>query len=812
MGKLIFGLVLLLAGIAHIVPSDSTVEAHPDVLAANAGPDQTVVGPSPVMVQFDGSGSQPSSGCPEIDSYKWYNQWGDLRAEGVAPIFEVNFGHQDSKPGTSRTFTLVVEDCADEPPHHGVSHADEVTITLSEEESQPPPPDDWESHSENISVGYDGNGDHSFSYYEVVYEVHTGDDVEYLTFQGGIIDTERQDYSYVYYTSSHGNATIDCHSNIGNPDDSPMWDFGELAGAGCIGKLDDANSSSYEVTLSTGPYEGGHVWYIDMAGGDNSQAISGDVGSTPQGEPRFVTARVVENQPGYGDVRDAPPGFPGHCDTAIQPANWDLEWYTLNNDLSRGDFLGTSQATGNLSFDWGFGSVFQERDNWLLLIGKATIVVQREGPVLFQISKDDGAKLFLDGSPVMANSRYTVPLSKSIMLAPGIYDLELHYYETVGKASLNFQADQDVLQWTRTGQCYGEFVRPPSTRYFVHEAPGKTLQEVASRFGASVEEVLDLNRSARSELLLPGAQADVNNTKVIVLRGIDSSGSCSENDGTLALRHLMVRTVQNSWPSANGMVSQVDDSDIIAFSYSGRYMDCSTGQQYTAHDFPGVTSTPDIQRSSLLPLTPVPIYSKDDTCLGVKQASQHLEDLVNQMLRLESDARFVIVGHSLGGMVAAYYVSQQPAAFVEEKIQKVVTVDSPLMGFPERNPGSICAWDEQSWQDIFGNGDTVPTIRSLQGEPAVEKFYAINSTDIGDALTETGSMNLDCALVSTAGGVYGGSFLSALVGLAIGGPGGLLTFVLGTGAASSAYGVGHECVLYDETALGTISRLVNVGN
>jgi hypothetical protein len=140
MGKIIFGLVLLVASItigfgAHIIPSGSKVEAHPDVLAANAGPDQTVAGPSPVMVQFDGSRSQPSSGCVEIDSYKWYNQWGTLRAEGVAPIFEVNFGHQDPKPGTSRTFTLVVEDCADEPPHHGVSHEDDVTITLGETES-----------------------------------------------------------------------------------------------------------------------------------------------------------------------------------------------------------------------------------------------------------------------------------------------------------------------------------------------------------------------------------------------------------------------------------------------------------------------------------------------------------------------------------------------------------------------------------------------------------------------------------------------------------------------------------------------------
>jgi hypothetical protein len=101
-------------------------------LTANAGPDQTVPGPSPVAVQFDGSGS-----TGEIVSYKWYNQWGLLRAEGVTPVIDVNFGYDDPQPGTARTFTLVVEDS------QGNTAQDEVTITLgeTEEEKKPPPPD-----------------------------------------------------------------------------------------------------------------------------------------------------------------------------------------------------------------------------------------------------------------------------------------------------------------------------------------------------------------------------------------------------------------------------------------------------------------------------------------------------------------------------------------------------------------------------------------------------------------------------------------------------------------------------------------------
>jgi hypothetical protein len=99
-------------------------------LTANAGPDQTVSGSSPVAVQFDGSGS-----TGDIVRYQWYNQWGLLRAEGATPVIEVNFGYNDPQPGTQRTFTLVVEDS------QGNTAQDEVTITLGETEEETPPPE-----------------------------------------------------------------------------------------------------------------------------------------------------------------------------------------------------------------------------------------------------------------------------------------------------------------------------------------------------------------------------------------------------------------------------------------------------------------------------------------------------------------------------------------------------------------------------------------------------------------------------------------------------------------------------------------------
>jgi hypothetical protein len=101
-----------------ITVSDAPAESS---LAANAGSDQTVPGPSPVNVQFDGSGS-----TGDIVRYQWYNQWGLLRAEGATPIFAVSFGKDNPQPGIERTFTLVVEDS------QGNTAQDEVTITLGE--------------------------------------------------------------------------------------------------------------------------------------------------------------------------------------------------------------------------------------------------------------------------------------------------------------------------------------------------------------------------------------------------------------------------------------------------------------------------------------------------------------------------------------------------------------------------------------------------------------------------------------------------------------------------------------------------------
>ena len=119
-------IITSLALVALLITTGVALAQAP--VTADAGPDQTVPGPSPVEVQFDGSGS-----TGDIISYKWINQFGEVRAEEASPTFEVNFG-QDPQPGTTRTFTLEVADA------EGNTDTDTVTITLAAPPPPPPPP------------------------------------------------------------------------------------------------------------------------------------------------------------------------------------------------------------------------------------------------------------------------------------------------------------------------------------------------------------------------------------------------------------------------------------------------------------------------------------------------------------------------------------------------------------------------------------------------------------------------------------------------------------------------------------------------
>lgn len=236
---------------------------------------------------------------------------------------------------------------------------------------------------------------------------------------------------------------------------------------------------------------------------------------------------------------------------------------------------------------------------------------------------------------------------------------------------------------------------------------------------------------------------------------------------------MLVRAIQTGPRDQDGGASRVDDADVLGFSYSGKYQDCITTEHYTSNTFSTTTALqlPGVPATVTIP--PLPEYGPKDTCNGVEDAAQQLEKFINRIIALEPDSRFVLVGHSMGGMVAAYFISQQSRVFVTEKIQAVVTLDSPLTGHPIRHPLSKCDVSAISWDDILGYTDVVSSITSIRNPHVLSKFLTINSSDIGDTLDGARDLEIACAPL---GGLFG---------------------------------LGHSCGFNDQLALSAISSTVN---
>jgi len=229
-------------------------------------------------------------------------------------------------------------------------------------------------------------------------------------------------------------------------------------------------------------------------------------------------------------------------------------------------------------------------------------------------------------------------------------------------------------------------------------------------------------------------------TKVIFIHGIASKSSCA--DSSLSFPIQKIKDALHRYPPVS--TPPLNDQDIIGFSYSGEYNDCALGKMYiTSHQVSWPASPP------------MPLYARSAPCTGVKNASQHLEQLVSSLLEKQPEARIVLIGYSLGGMVAAYYVSQQPASFVQEHIQRVVTIDSPLLSYPFWDMTSCTAHKSnrgisgygQSWQDVFGNSGVVPAIAGIKDPRVLSRFMTLRSTNVGDRLKDPAeTVDLSCGV------------------------------------------------------------------
>lgn len=124
------------------------------------------------------------------------------------------------------------------------------------------------------------------------------------------------------------------------------------------------------------------------------------------------------------------------------------------------------------------------------------------------------------------------------------------------------------------------------------------------------------------------------------------------------------------------------------------------------------------------------IYYPSGLMLDV--VSEYLvSDIITLQNRYRFD-RFIIVGHSMGGLVARSFVKK----YVEEHPERlnnlvsVMTINSPLGGMPSAAVGARAPIMVQSWRDVAPESDFLRDINSWSW-PAAIPYYLIFSSDGG---------------------------------------------------------------------------------
>lgn len=497
----------------------------------------------------------------------------------------------------------------------------------------------------------------------------------------------------------------------------------------------------------------------------------------------------------------------GYCETQRQAAQWRAQWYETTGADSRGQWLGEQLLPASIDLvTWG--EVFGGRSGNIQMDAEMQIVVQRTGPVTFIVGGDDGFRLSLEGTLLIDEWRPGGMRTRSVtrLMQPGIYTLKLQYFEGVGEAILKFSADADVLEWTEATECFGGYAQPPFDRYFVYPASGESVAQIAQRFDVPVEKSGNLPGVLQGRVVIPGERTEFTAPKVIILQGIDSKSSCADatsestSDTFFTRLSVLLRNIQVGEYAAFGRVSLIDASDVIGFSYSGQYQDCSTGMTYTETTYPVTPGTETSYQLAIRQIDEVvlPVYSSQDTCSGVNLGAGRLAQLIQRIVDESPDSPIVLIGHSMGGMVAAYYLSALAPQDALDRTQAVITVDSPLQGTTLSNPFSSCLSTDPAWQDIAGKTSVVSKIADLRTSPVLSRFFAINSTNVGD--------HVPGAYFWEAGCAGSGGLLTGLLGSLIC-PWCSLAFIIG-GAAIDLQ-AGHSCAFYDDQSLDKISALVN---
>ena len=198
--------------------------------------------------------------------------------------------------------------------------------------------------------------------------------------------------------------------------------------------------------------------------------------------------------------------------------------------------------------------------------------------------------------------------------------------------------------------------------------------------------------------------------KVIFVQGIDSeSGEECGLDFRERVRWMVDYLLDNPWVSE--IVPSLDRfGDFFYFSYSGLYCEVGGSVDYRQPD-----------------------YAKTHTCDGVADAATKLQGLVDALISRFPDAKFDIITHSMGGMVAAEWVRAHPD--MQSRVNSVITFDSPLRGVPNINIfTSACTAEDPSWWQLLcedyqpGGTCASPIVPTIADMGASVPFFTIDAT------------------------------------------------------------------------------------
>jgi pimeloyl-ACP methyl ester carboxylesterase len=180
-------------------------------------------------------------------------------------------------------------------------------------------------------------------------------------------------------------------------------------------------------------------------------------------------------------------------------------------------------------------------------------------------------------------------------------------------------------------------------------------------------------------------------------------------------------SAQASWiadylsdPSHVGGLTLDKDKNFFYFSYSGLYCPFTSGQQVW-----------DYRR---------PIYQPSDACGSVGPAADKLQAMLADLITRYPQVKFDIVAQSLGGVVAAYWLSQHGDE--RNRVNSIVTFDSPLRGVTQKPPWPFdpcpIAIPEPAWGDIECPDYKIPIlcsaiIRAIGSDASTNPFFTLDA-------------------------------------------------------------------------------------